>query len=283
MKRNDSLDANNVAADSSCNDAAKCTNGSILKGHCWFTDGYDSFDLTEDLYENEDGSFDIKLDMLADGSYQWEYWWAIRHRETRLTKEQAEDWMSRYAGKKIIYDNCIQDTEKSFKPIDDGKKFSEEHPDAKFLRMCLAGLAIHFAIDDEPFFGDYFISRCSIWPRKEDIIEIIEQAAGLRPWDIEHPEFEFNQENLTVITEDSDDYRFDTFRGCYVYIAADDELLEKLHGILKYPARLMNINGTLMNHPFVTNDYMLKTIPEWKEYEKEHPPLWRKYWNEEQN
>ena len=59
MKRNDSLDANNVAADSSCNDAAKCTNGSILKGHCWFTDGYDSFDLTEDLYENEDGSFDL--------------------------------------------------------------------------------------------------------------------------------------------------------------------------------------------------------------------------------
>ena len=72
MRYNDTLDANNVAADSSCNDAAKCTNGSILKGHCWFSDGYDSFDLTEDLYENSDGSFDLKAGLGADGNFT--YW-----------------------------------------------------------------------------------------------------------------------------------------------------------------------------------------------------------------
>ena len=265
--KNNTFEMNNTAADSACSEAVSHTNDSTLVGTCLFTDGYDSFNLTEKLHKNEDGSFDLRVEMWSDGSYVTEYKWAVRHRENRLTAQQADDWMNRYAGRTIDYCRWYPLPNKTFIPIDDERIIAEEHPDMKYLRMYIAGPNLRFQAGDEPFFGDN-IGHSTIWPTKEAVVESIIEAAGG-----DSAKLEINPEDIMVVIEDNDNYREDTSNGCYVYIAGSDELLAMIHKTLEDTPGGVSMNEVLLEWPYVTKDFILKTIPEWKEFEKENPRL----------
>ena len=258
---------NNLTVSTSYNEANANNNDSTLKGTCTFKDGYQSFYLTETLYENSDGSYDLKVEICGDGAYVLEYNWAVRHKEIRLTKQQAEDWMNRYSEKTLYYDRLSRLPEKTFIPIDDEKKISEEYPNTKYLRVCISGIDLRFLIDDELFFGD-FNGHSTIWPSKEAIVDGIREAAGG-----ESVEFKINPEDIKVVVEDNDYYRQNTTNGFYLYIAGKEDLLTKIYEVMSSPLNGVSIEGEIIDGPFVTPSFMLKTIAEWEGYDRINPEL----------